>query len=141
LKIGSPILGPRTKYPYNSPYPLTSFAQAKTIRATELNAGFWSQLQSRAAGDVTVEFRQGDEIPVTFSAQGDFLESTQSGTTYVSVKRNFWIKIVGNDLEMSLDGATFKPLDQMVKRSISADAGAGSNPIGAINVVLQAFMK
>ena len=120
---------------------MTSFANAKTIRATELNASFWDNLQKRTMSEVIVEFRQSDEIPVTFSAQGDFLESVQSGTTYVTVKRSFWIKVAGSDLEMSLDGTTFKPLNQVVKGSISADAAGGSNPVGGINVVLQALLK
>jgi len=121
---------------------MTSFANAKSIRATELNASFWDNLQRRTMTEVIVEFRQGDEIPVTFSAQGDFLESIQSGTTYVSVKRSFWIKVTGSDLQMSLDGGTFKPLNQVVKGSISADAAAGgSSPVGGINVILQALLK
>lgn len=122
---------------------LSNLAEAKTIRATEMNSSLWSRLMAGAAEELVVEFRQGDELPVSFSAEGDLLETSRVGVSYVSVKRNFWLKIQGDTLEMSLDGAAFKPVKDMVSGSFTAGAGSEQNGgiANAINFGLKANLK
>ncbi len=122
---------------------LVGTAEAKTIRATEMNGSLWSRLTAASAEDLIVEFRQGDELPVSFSAEGDLLETSRVGTSYVSVKRNFWLKLENNDVQMSLDGTAFKPIKDMVTGSLTAGAGSGDNGgiANAINIGLKANLK
>ncbi len=58
-----------------------TLAQAKTIRATEMSSDLWSKLTAGINSELVVEFRQGDELPVTFSSEGDFLKTSQTGTS------------------------------------------------------------
>lgn len=118
-------------------------ANAKTVRATEMNSDLWSKLTAGISSELIVEFRQGDELPVTFSSKGDFLETVQIGTSYVEVKRDFWLKLQGNDVQMSLDGNTYKPISDVATGSFSAGANSGSNggPANAINLVLESYLK
>lgn len=118
-------------------------AQAKTIRATEMNSDLWAKLTAGVSSELIVEFRQGDELPVTFASKGDFLETVQVGTSYVEVKRDFWLRLQGNDVQMSLDGTTYQPIKDVVTGSFSAGANSGSNggPANAINLVLEAYLK
>ena len=124
---------------------LVGAAHAKTIRATEMNSSLWSQFAAgaTAAEEVTVEFRHGDELPVSFGAEGDFLETTRTGTSYVSVKRNFWLKLQKNEVQISLDGSTFKQMKEVVAGSFAAGASSEQNggTANAINLVLKANLK
>lgn len=116
-------------------------AKAKTVRATEMGREIWSQISSGDKSELIVEFRLGDELPVSFSAEGDFLETSRTGVSYVLIKRNFWLKLTGNQVEMSLDGTTYKPIQDAIKGSFSAGAGSGSGSANAINLALSAYIK
>ena len=123
---------------------LSGAAHARTIRASELSSEQWGQaLQS--GQQVTVEFRQGDEIPVSFSAQGDFLETSQAGVSFVKVKKNFWLRMVQNELQASIDGLAFNPLKDIATGSFEVGAGNGQTqpgvPVNAINMILSATLK
>lgn len=122
---------------------MVSGAEAKTIRATEMNGSLWSRLTAGTAEELIVEFRQGDELPVSFSAEGDLLETSRVGVSYVAVKRSFWLKLEKNEVQMSLDGAAFKPIKDMVAGSFTAGAGAGDNGgiANALNFGLKANLK
>lgn len=124
---------------------LSGFAQAngKVVRATEMGTTIWSDLSKGKLGDVVVEFRQGDELPVTFEAQGDLIETRQTSVSYVGIKRNFWIRISQNDVEISLDGATFKKLNEVLTGSLNVGAGSAQNGgvADAINIIFKAFLK
>lgn len=122
---------------------IVSLSEAKTIRASDMNSGLWSQLAAGAASDLTVEFRQGDEIPVTVVSQGDFLETRQAGVTYVTVKKSFWVRFVNSNPQMSLDGTSFKPLSDLVTGSVQAGAETATNggPVNAINLIFQMNSK
>ena len=50
---------------------------AKTLRATEIEASEWKNLSQGKLQDVIIEFRQGDELPVSFETQGDLIETNQ----------------------------------------------------------------
>ena len=118
-------------------------ANAKTIRASELSSTEWSEI-SKGKEVITVEFRLGDELPVSFSAKGDFLETSRAGVSYVKVKKSFWLRLEKPDeLDASLDGITFKPLKDIANGSF--EAGAGQTlpgvPVNAINLVLTAVAK
>lgn len=119
----------------------TAQIQAKTVRATEMTSVMWSHLTGAGSDDFTIEFRQGDVLPVTVGAQGDFLETTQVGTSEVLVKKNFWIQLQNNALRVSLDGTTFKPMGDVVTGGLTVGGWSGSGPINAINLALEAYAK
>src|SRR5690606_15542266 len=79
-----------------------SAAEARTVRATELTSKIWSQLDKGEIEDLIVEFRQGDEIPVTLQTEGDLLETKSANPSYVGVKRSFWVRMEQNQILMSL---------------------------------------
>ena len=120
-----------------------SIAEAKIVRATEMNSSLWSHLTAGSSEELIVEFRQGDELPVTFSSEGDLLGTTQVGTSYVIVKKSFWLKLQNNDGQMSLDGIIYKPINDVVTGSFTAGANSGHNggPANAINLILRANLK
>ena len=116
----------------------------KTIRATELGAGFFSDLQNGKLDNMIVEFQEGDELPVTLKAEGDLIYTTYSSVSYVGIKRNFWLKLMDNKLELSLDGVVYKDIREVVSGKVLAGAGTADGQGGvadAINVVFEAFLK
>ncbi|HMN67400.1 MAG TPA: hypothetical protein PKC28_02580 [Bdellovibrionales bacterium] len=124
---------------------LSGVAQAsgKVVRATEMGTTMWSDLTKGKLGDVVVEFRQGDELPVTFEAQGDLIETRQTFVSYVGIKGNFWLRLSQNDVEISLDGTTFKKLNEVLTGSLEAGAGSAQNGgvADAITIMFKAFLK
>ena len=122
---------------------IASQASGKVIRATEMGATMWSDLSRGKLGDVVVEFRQGDELPMSFEAQGDLVETRQTSVSYVGIKKNFWLRLSQNNVEISLDGATFKKMSDVLTGSLEAGAGLAQNGgvADAINVVFKAFLK
>ena len=118
-------------------------ASGKVVRATEMVSTMWSDLSRGKMGDVTVEFRQGDELPVSFEAQGDLVETRQTAVSYVGIKKNFWLRLSQNNVEISLDGTTFKKLSDVLTGSLEAGAGSAQNGgvADAINIVFKAFLK
>lgn len=123
---------------------LASMTEAKTIRATEMNSTMWAELHQGRYTDVIVEFRKGDELPISLAAQGDLIESSQPATTFVSVKRNFWIKGQENKLLISIDGVTFKNFSDILTGSIIADARTeepGGGVASAMNLLLKANLR
>lgn len=118
-------------------------AQTRVLRASEMNSEQWSEILKNGSEEVTVEFRQDDEIPVSFSAQGDLLETSKSGISYVQVKKSFWLKLQNNDVVLSLDGTNFKPLNQVIGGSFSAGASSGQSglPVNAIELSFKALLK
>jgi hypothetical protein len=122
---------------------LFATAQTKLIRANEISSDQLTEIFQKNSQGITVEFRQGDEIPISFSAEGDLLETSKPSVSYLRVKKNFWIKMLNNDVTLSLDGISFKPLNQVIAGSFSAEAGAGQAglPVSAIELTLKALLK
>ena len=122
---------------------MSAQVQARTVRAGDMTASQWSQLMSQGSEELTVEFRQGDEIPVSFGSTGDLLETTTTGVSYVKVKRQFWLQLGERGVQMSLDGNSFRPLQDVVTGSFSAGAGSAQPgiPVNAINLMLKANLK
>ena len=118
-------------------------ASGKVVRATDMGSTMWSDLAHGKLGDVVVEFRQGDDLPVSFEAQGDLIETRQSSVSYVGVKKNFWLRLSQNNVEISLDGTAFKKLNDVLTGSLEAGAGSAQNGgvADAINIVFKAFLK
>ncbi len=118
-------------------------AAVKTVRATALDAKAWHQLKN-SAQTVVVEFRMGDLLPVTLQAQGDFIETTETGSSTVLVKRPFWIEVQGNQVLISLDGSSFRPIGDAVNANFSAQANTGESDGGiasAIGLIFSASVK
>lgn len=114
---------------------LSYSSEARTIRATELKTKLLSAMQMNAKEDLTIEFRDGDELPVSFTAKGDLLETSREGVSYVRVKRDFWVRILQDRISLSLDGREFKPIQEMLTGSFMA--GAGSEENGGIAHAIQ----
>lgn len=116
---------------------------AEVIRATELNSSTWSAFAKGALNDLVVEFRQGDELPFHFSVEGDLIETTQSVPSYIGIKRNFWLKVKSNKILISLDGAAFRGLNEVLTGQLEAGANADQSGgvANAVNVALKAFLK
>jgi len=113
------------------------FGKAFGDLTPQANAKFMEQLKQG------VQFRQGDRIPMTFVAEGDLLESADGQPIYLTVRRGFFMKMVGNDILMSLDGTQYKKISDLLKGTISADASATdpSQIVSAINLKLQEYLK
>lgn len=121
----------------------SAHGSAKVIRATAVGASLWSDLASGKLGNIIVEFRQGDELPVTFEAQGDLIESKQTAVNFIEVKRNFWLQLKKSTVEISLDGVAFKKLSDVLTGSLEAGARAPESGgiAESINIVFKAFLK
>lgn len=85
----------------------------------------------------------GDELPITFEAQGDLIETRQASISYVTVKMNFWIQLSQNNIQISLDGITFKNLNDTLTGSLEAGTGTDQNDGHAksLNIMFKAFLK
>lgn len=118
-------------------------ANPSALRARDMSTKQWSEAMSQQPLNMTVEFRERDEIPVNLTAEGDFIETVQNQPTYIRVKRNFWLKLRNQDVLISLDGVNFKPLNQVVTGQLSAGADAvdAGIPVNSIQILLQMFMK
>jgi hypothetical protein len=122
---------------------LCGSSEARTIRATDMTPELWAKSRVNMADNIVVEFRQGDQLPVNISTMGDFIQSNQLVSMSVTVQRNFWLMLQNNDVKMSLDGTTFKEIQDLVTGGISADATSGKNAGDAngIDIVFAAFLK
>jgi hypothetical protein len=118
-------------------------AEAKTVRATEITAQLWSQYEKGEIQELVVEFRQGDILPVTLGAEGDLLETTQSQPSYVTIKKAFWLKMLQNQVLLSMNGVDFQEFKDLITGSLTAGASSDSNGgvANGINVLFKAFLK
>lgn len=121
---------------------LTHAGEAKPIRATEMTAADWAKSADEKE-NMTIEFRRGDQLPVSLLAQGDLIETPRNEVIYVSVKRDFWMRLTSNVPQISLDGTHFRKIPEVLTGALSA--GAGTDPNGgianALNIVLSAHVK
>lgn len=115
----------------------------KTVRATELDPSVWSSVSSGALGDIIVEFRKGDEIPVDLSAEGDLVETSKTATSYVRVKRDFWLKLQASDVLISFDGSVYRAFTDALTGSLEAEAKAAASggPANGLNIVFKSFVR
>ncbi len=122
---------------------LAGTVEAKTIRATEMSATLWSEISQGTAGDITVEFRQGDELPVSVTADGDLMQTTKPGVSYVSIKKNFWLRLQASDVQLSLDGTNYRNIKDALSGRLEAGAGAIQNggTARAIDISFKAYLK
>lgn len=123
-------------------FAMSPWAQARIVRAADVSPAMWRQIESGKAADTVIEFRQGDELPITLTAEGDLVETVRSGVTSIAIKRTFWLRILANVIEISLDGSTFKPIPQVLSGSV--EVGANSDASGAangMNVLFRAVLK
>jgi len=118
-------------------------ASGKIVRATEMGATIWSDLAHGKLSDIIVEFRQGDELPITFEAQGDLMETRQTSVSYLGIKKNFWLRLSQDNVEISLDGTNFKKIGDVLSGSLEAGAGSAQNGgvAEAIHIIFKAFLK
>jgi hypothetical protein len=124
-------------------YSALTQASENIVRATNLGSTMWSELRQGKLADTIVEFREGDELPVTLEAHGDLLESRATSPSYIRVKKNFWLRVDENIVAISLDSKTFKNLRDVLTGSLEVGTGSGQNGgmAEAINIAFKAFLK
>jgi hypothetical protein len=95
------------------------------------------------AQELVIEFRRGDELPVNLLAEGDLIETTKPATSYVGVKKDFWLRMKNSDVQISFDGQNFSAIKDTLNGSIEAGAGTGMSGgiANAINLVFKAQLK
>jgi hypothetical protein len=124
---------------------LVSVAEAKTVsvQASKMTSAMWQKALSDPQDTTFIEFRQGDELPVAMSSEGDFLETRRPIEGSVTVKRNFWLLIYKGQIGASLDGVSYRTIDKLVSGSLTAGATAdpAHGAANAINIVLKAELK
>lgn len=118
-------------------------SEGKNLRASEMSPSQWSTLSQGNDDEINVEFLAGDEIPVNFTAAGDFFESTQPTTGILRIKKNFWLRLQKDQLMASLDGVQFKPLNEVASGQLMAGAGKNSSDgsVNGIQILLEAHRK
>lgn len=121
----------------------TTLAEAKAIRATEMTSSQWSEFYSGKSQDLVVEFREGDELPVSLEAEGDLVATRQASTTYINVKKNFWMRLSQNDVVMSFDGQKFLPINKLITGSFTAgvNRNQGDEIANSIQLRFSAFLR
>lgn len=118
-------------------------AHGKVVRATELRGTMLSDFTRGKLGNMVVEFRQGDELPLSFEAHGDLIETRQPLVSSVGIKKDFWLRLIQQDVEISLDGTTFKKIGEVASGSLEAGFGSAQNGgvVDSINIIFNAILK
>jgi len=118
-------------------------AQAAPVRFSELSSDTWEKFQKGEIGEMTVEFRKGDLVPVKVRAEGDLVGIDDPSTIYVTVKETFFIKLTQTALLMSRDNQDYKPFNELITGSFTAGAASDKNggPVQWIDVLLRVFFR
>lgn len=93
--------------------------------------------KSRSLHESVIEFRQGDEIPISIKASGDLIATKGDPVQYVVVKKNFWIRIQNDNFQISFDGTSYQPLTQEIRGELSIVTDAN----GGLTIGLQSFLR
>ena len=122
---------------------VATMSEAQTLRATDIDSNTWSKVFAGQMQGVVIEFRQGDYLPINFTAEGDFFETRQTQPNYLSIKKSFWMMVVKKDLLFSVDGTNYKPLPQVAQGSLMLGAGTDENSgrANVLNINLKATQK
>src|SRR3989338_2561829 len=117
--------------------------QAAPVRFSELSSDTWEKFQKGEIGEMTVEFRKGDLVPVKVRAEGDLMGIDDPTTIYVTVKETFFIKFTQTALLMSRDNQDYKPFNELITGSFTAGAASDKNggPVHSIDMLFKAFFK
>lgn len=109
---------------------------AGSVAAASTQSGSGALMQRLQEGAV-VEFPAGSDIPLTVAVEGDLIETRRDEVIALNVKKKFWLKLSSNEIQMSFDGQTYKPLQSYIGGSISVGMNAG----GEAEVRLRNFLK
>src|SRR3990167_8319389 len=94
---------------------VTSEASMKKIRFSDISSKEFKNILNGNPADLVVEFRQGDQIPISINAVGDIFETRDSEPNHLVVKRSFFLKFDQMPtLLMSWDGERFVPFKELV---------------------------
>lgn len=118
-------------------------SQAEVFRVGELTDQVWEQYDRGEIKELVIEFKKDDWLPVNTLVEGDFLESQTNEPNQLLVKRNFFVKMNEKSVLLSLDGLTYKPIQDMVRGSLQVGTSSGrrGGAANALNVTLRAFIK
>jgi hypothetical protein len=122
--------------------------QARVVNATDMTAAQWAAFAKGQATDIVIEFQTGGQLPLTFTAQGDLLESTQTAPSFVTIKKDFWVRINGTStaqptVQISFDNSTFQDINSVIGGSLTVGTGAdhSGGMANALNIDFKAFLK
>ena len=102
-------------------------AVAETWRANELTPEVWRRLRQGEVAGMTIEFREGDRLPLSVKVAGHFAENLEPTPVWVTVKRHFFLRFDGPDVEVSLDGKNFRPHRDVLTGNLSVGFSTGGD--------------
>ena len=115
---------------------VTSEASMKKIRFSDISSKEFKNILNGNPADLVVEFRQGDQIPISINAVGDIFETRDSEPNHLVVKRSFFLKFDQMPtLLMSWDGERFVPFKELVGGKF--EIGVEGAPASQININLE----
>jgi len=88
--------------------PVTGCAHTE-VAPLRLRAGDFRPTTRLVPGQALIlGFKAGERIPATIVADGEVVETTPSpSVVWLTVKRDFWLRIQGSEIKTSLDGVHF----------------------------------
>lgn len=120
-------------------------AKSSRLRVSEMTPQIWTAFEKGDIQELVIEFRQGDQLPLSFSSEGDILETLETrNISPVLVKKAFWLKIEQHSILMSLDGTNFKSIPEILTGSFTASFVGGENRstvANAINLVFKGSLR
>lgn len=117
-----------------------------SIRVSKLGPEMMTKIQKGEVKNLVVEFKEGDRLPVNLKAEGELFESVDSNPIFVEVKKDFYVKVTGSNVQMSFDAVNFSPINELIRGSVSVGANSDNSntvnfPASVINVIFSAFLK
>ena len=117
----------------------------KPIRATDMSPKIWDQYEQGKIQELNIEFREGDKLPINLDAGGDLFEITEANPSYITISKNFWIRLKAQKTFISLDGTQYKPFRDVLNGTLTIGAGTSNQNGGGIanliNISLKAHLK
>jgi hypothetical protein len=106
---------------------------ASDLSPTKLAAFLFEDFEQEAS----IEFREGDQLPIKIQLSGDLFTTITQGETVVQIDKGFFLKKDGDDILMSWDGSDYQPFKELVGGKLSVGA-SGSTPGQADQILLGA---
>ena len=117
--------------------------EVRELAAPQMSAEQWKSFQEGELQNVRVHFAKGDTLSLAFRAEGDFLEGEIRQPSIVRVKRDLWITFEKGDILASVDGETFKKVNEVLGGSLSVNATSDdqSDAASSLEIGLKVYAK
>lgn len=100
-------------------------------------AGERAQAALPSGQESALIFRQGDKVPLSLAVGGDLIEAENQPLQYLTVKRDFLMRIRGDKFELSLDGSEYKPFDKFLTGNLSLSTGSAGELVVGLKALLR----